>query len=24
VEADFPSRSSRRARSMVCFFGIID
>jgi hypothetical protein len=24
VEADFPSRSSRRARSMVCFFGRID
>jgi hypothetical protein len=24
VEADFPSRSSERARSMVCFFGIID
>jgi hypothetical protein len=24
VEADFPSRSSRRARSMVCFCGMID
>ena len=24
VEADFPSRSSRRARSMVCFLGMID
>jgi hypothetical protein len=23
VEADFPSRLSRRARSMVCFFGMI-
>ena len=24
VEADFPSRLSRRARSMVCFFGMMD